>query len=166
MRFPRSSIAGLMTVVVFVAVNCAVLKAILARSSVWNEVFILGVLPMANLLAVGLLPWLRRRPARAGIGWFRVGFEVCGGLAMVAFLVASLQFTDFCFWLPQSFFRPYLALRPGLGLVSSALLIFLGPQLAFALVGGGLVRLVGGKVDRHTIRGSQADDQRLPDRVP
>jgi hypothetical protein len=60
-KFPRSSIAGLMTLVVFVAANGAILKGIMARPSVWKEVFLLGVLPMANLLAVGLLPWLRRQ---------------------------------------------------------------------------------------------------------
>jgi hypothetical protein len=135
-----------MTLVAFVAANCAILKGIMARASVWNEVFLLGVLPMANLLAVGFLPWLRRQPDRAGFGGFRVGFEVCGGLAMVAFLVLSLQFTDFFFRLPQSGFHPYLVLRPGLGLVSAALLIFLGPQLAFAVLGGWLGRLISWKV--------------------
>ena len=84
-----------------------------------------GVLPMANLLAVGLLPWLRRQPHRAGFRGFRVGFEVCGMLAMVAFLALSLRFTDYLFQLPQSFFEPYLKLE-GQASVSwpSALLIF------------------------------------------
>jgi hypothetical protein len=61
MKFPPSSIAGLMTLVVFVAANGAIVEGIMTRPSVWKEVFVLGVLPMANLLAVGLLPWLRRQ---------------------------------------------------------------------------------------------------------
>ena len=138
MKFPRGSIAGLMILVVFAAANFAVVKGCLERPSVWKEMCLFGVLPMANLLAVGLLPWLRRRPDRAGIGGFRVGFEICGLLAMGAFLALSLRYTDYLFQLPQSFFRPYLVLRPGLGLVSSALIIFLGPQIVFALVGGWL----------------------------
>ncbi len=96
--------------------------------------FILGVLPMANILFVGSLPWLRR--SRDGVGGFRVGFLVSGGLAMAVFLALSLSFTDYFFQLPQSWTRPYLVLRPGIGLVSSALLIFLGPQLVLAMFGG------------------------------
>jgi len=142
MKIPRGSIAGLMILVVFAADNFAFVKVFLEQPSVRKEMCLFGVLPMANLLAVGLLPWLRRRPDRAGIGGFRVGFEVCGVLAMAAFLALSLRYTDYLFQLPQSFFRPYLVLRPGLGLVSSALLIFLGPQLAFAVLGGYLGRII------------------------
>jgi hypothetical protein len=150
MKLPRSSIAGLMTLVAFVAVNCAIVKGITSRPSVWNEVFILGVLPMANLLAVGLLPWLRRQPDRAGLGGFRVGFEVFGWAAMVAFLLLSLQFTDYFFAAPQSALAPYVMLRPGLGLASFAVLIFVGPQLALAVLGGWLGRLISNKVNQHT----------------
>jgi hypothetical protein len=159
MKLPRVSIAGLMTVVVFVAANCAIVKGITARPSVWNEVFILGVLPMANLLAVGLLPWLRRRPGRSRTDAFRVGFEVCGGLAMVIFFVLSVRYLDFVFQLPQSFSRPYLVLRPGLGLVSAAFLIFVGPQLTFALLGGWLARWFRRNVDHQPSRVSRPDER-------
>jgi hypothetical protein len=156
MKPPRASVSGLMTLVAFVAANCAIVKGITARPSVWNEVFILGFLPMANLLAIGLLPWLRRQPARVEFGGFRFGFMVCGGLAMTAFLALSLRFTDYLFQLPQTFFEPYLNLRPGLGLVSSALLVFVGPQLAFAGLGGWLGRWLGRRVDRFAPEASHA----------
>jgi hypothetical protein len=156
-KLPRISIAALMTLVVFVAANCAILKGIMARPSVWNEVFILGVLPMANLLAIGLLPGLQRQRARSRFGGFRAGFEVCGGLAMVTFLALSLKFTDLFFHFGQSWFQPYLVLTPGLGLVSAVLLAFLGPQLAFAVLGGWLGRLISSKLDQHAMIASQAD---------
>jgi hypothetical protein len=136
MKLPRGSIAGLMILVMFAAVNFAAVKGLFQPPSVRKEMCFFGVLPMANLLAVGLLPWLRRRPDRAGLGGFRIGFEVCGLLAIMGFLVLSLRFTDYLFQLPQSFFSPYVVLRPGLGLVSSALMIFFGPQLTFAVLGG------------------------------
>ena len=55
---------------------------------------------------------------------------------MATFLALSLRFTDYVFLLPQVSFAPYLHLRPGLGLVSSALLIFVvwretGRELGF-----------------------------------
>jgi hypothetical protein len=158
MKLPRWSIAGLMTLVVFVAANCAIVKAIMARPSVWNEVFILGTLPMANLLAVSLLPTLSRRQDRAGIGGFRLGFEVCGMLAMVAFFALSLQYTDHFFLLPQTFFSEYVTLRPGLGLVSAAVVIFFGPQLAIALLGGGIGRFIGDKMNAHAIINAKSGD--------
>lgn len=147
MKFPRVSIAGLMIFVAFAAANCAIVGAFLDRPSVWKEMCLFGALPMANLLAAGLLPWLRRR---AGIDGFRVGFEVAGALAMAAFLVLSWRYTDTLFRLPQSLFRPYLELRPGFGLVSVALLIFLGPQVAFALLGGWLGRFIFNSSYKHT----------------
>jgi hypothetical protein len=145
MKYPRGSIAGLMILVAFAAANFAIAKGFLQPPSVWKEMCIFGVLPMANLLTVGLLPWLRRRPHRAGFGGFRVGFEVCGVLAIVAFVALSLRFTDYLFQLPQSLFEPYLVLRPGVGLVSSCLIIFFGPQLAFAVLGGCVGRLIYNK---------------------
>jgi hypothetical protein len=151
MKIPRSSIAGLMVLVVFAAANSAAVKWLFQRPSVWKEMCLFGVLPMANLLAIGLLPWLRRRPHRAGFSGFRIGFEVCGVLAIVAFLVLSLRFTDYLFQLPQSFFASYVVLTPGLGLVSSALIIFFGPQLAFAVLGGCLVRLITKHAYKHTL---------------
>jgi hypothetical protein len=154
MKPPRASISGLMTLVAFVAVNCAAVKAITARPSVWNEVFVLGFLPMANLVAIALLPRLRRRPARAGLGGFRMGFVACGGLAAAAFLALSLRFTDYMFLLPQIFFEPHLHLRPGLGLVSSALLVFGGPQLVVAGLGGWLGRRLGRRLDRRALKAS------------
>jgi hypothetical protein len=146
MKIPRFSIAGLMVFVMFAAANCAAVKGLVQPPSVWKEMCLFGVLPMANLLAIGLLPWLRRRPHRVGIGGFRVGFVVCGVLAIVAFLVLSLRYTDYLFQLPQSFFSRCVVLRPGPGLVSSALMIFFGPELAFALLGGCLGRAISSKV--------------------
>jgi hypothetical protein len=151
MKLPRSSIAGLMTLVAFVAANCAIVKTIMARPSVWNEVFIFGALPMANLLAFGLLPWLRRSPDRSRFGGFRVGFEICGWVATAAFLVLSLRFTDQFFVAPQQL-GSYLALKPGLGLVSCALVTFVGPQLAVAVLGGWLGRVISNNLNRHAIR--------------
>jgi hypothetical protein len=160
-KLPRASIAGLMTLVLFVAVNCAVLRWILPPSSPWTEVFILGALPMANLPAVGLLPWFRHQGDRAKIGGFRVGFEICGALALAAFVGLSLYFADFFFRIPQSLLSPYVILRPGLGLVSFALLLFLGPQIAFALLGGCLGKLISRKRSAHQAAGMKPTAKRM-----
>jgi hypothetical protein len=151
MKFPRVSIAGLMIFVVLAAANFGFMGWFSRRPSVWKEMCLFGVLPMANLLAVGLSPWSLRRRDRVGLGGFRVGFEVCGALGIATFLVLSLRYTDYMFQLPHSIFRPYLVLRPGLGLMSSALLIFFVPQLALAGFGGWLGRYALRDRSRHEL---------------
>jgi hypothetical protein len=93
-------------------------------------------------LRAATLPTFRFWPQRARFGAFQVGFVVCGLLAMATFFALSWRFSDDVFALPQWFFSAYIRLRPGIGLVSSALIIFVGPQLAFALLGGAVSRFV------------------------
>jgi hypothetical protein len=107
-----------------------------------NQVLIVGGLPMANALAVGLLVGRQRLRTRP----FLMGFEVFGAMALVLFVVATIQFTGL--W-----FEPYLGLglnpimnffgKPmtlslaQVGCLCSVVAVMLGlPQLAFALVGG------------------------------
>ena len=67
----RCSIAGLMAVVVLVALDCVAIRTPLRGRSLTAGMLLLGGLPMANILAAGLLPLLRI--ARGGVcvtpGW-------------------------------------------------------------------------------------------------
>jgi hypothetical protein len=58
--------------------DLAAMKCLFQQPSVWKGMCFFGVLPIANLLSVMLLPWLRRKPYRAGLVGFRIGFEVVG----------------------------------------------------------------------------------------
>jgi hypothetical protein len=72
-------------------------------------------------------------------------------LAIVGFLALSLRFTDYLFQLPQSFFSPYLMVRPGLGLVSFCFIIFFGPQLAFAVLSACLGWAISANVSKRSL---------------
>jgi len=102
-------------------------------------VLILGGLPMANVLAVGLLLSQRRgnRP-------FLLGFEAFGATALALYIAGVSLFTE-------ELVRPFLRLvlkhllepiryRPYLNILGFPYLIMIAtlilPQLAFALIGG------------------------------
>jgi hypothetical protein len=105
---------------------------------------LLGALPMANVLVVGLLIGQRRPGSRP----FLMGFEVFGAMALAFFIVLATFF-------PREVVLPYLTpfvapidrfIGPGRpfvyipigGLVIAVMLV--GPQVVFALVGGVLSR--------------------------
>ena len=138
---PTVTIRGLMTVALFVAVDCAALRALLDWRSPWGELATLGVVPMANVLAAAAWPLgFRGRGAdgsRPPVGGFRAGFLAFGTAAMVAYWVGSAVFLNWFFPLPQ---RLFPSLRPGLGLASAVFALYSGPQLAFACLGGWLGR--------------------------
>ena len=72
---PRFRIAWVMVAVAIAALNLAVIRVLLG--SPVGELVVLGALPMANVLAVGLLIGLRRRGSRP----FLLGFEAFGAMA-------------------------------------------------------------------------------------
>jgi hypothetical protein len=66
------------------ALNCAVLSTVLTRRTPGVLMVCTGCLPMANILAVGLLLGIRAK----GIRRFLFGFEMAGALSLAMFLFA------------------------------------------------------------------------------
>jgi hypothetical protein len=145
MKRPRVTIGRLMAVVVFIAVNCGVMR------SVWGTVgplgiIVFGLMPMANLLAAGLIVALRRSWTSGGVRPSWVGFAVFGLAAMAAYAVLCLL--DLVIGYLNVFVRPIEAIFQGGGPWMDVIVVLIGfpimwaalalPQLAVALLGGWL----------------------------
>jgi hypothetical protein len=145
-KMPRFRIAWIMVAVAIAALDFAAIRASLdIREAV---LFVLGALPMANVLAVGILI-ARQRP---GSRPFLLGFEAFGAMALALFItaaVASLPFDEYM--LIVYYLAPVLRLiqksiRQDQPLVFVPIVLFayvvmLGwPQVVFALIGGLLSR--------------------------
>jgi hypothetical protein len=150
----RCSIAGMMAAVVLVALDCMAIRTPLSGLSVTACMLLLGGLPMANILAAGLLILLADRSGRGVYRPWLVGFEVAGWTAL--FLYASC-----------AYYRPY-ALREyvvhaltslrALGnsaLITAVVVALSAPQLGLAILGGWVNRkyeivvTIGGLIDRY-----------------
>ncbi len=142
MKVPRFRIAWIVVAVAIAALDFAAIRAL----SGWGHRLLLGALPMANVLAVGIL--LGQQSPRSHP--FLLGFEAFGAMAL-AFYVALVGF------FPDSYepIGSYLALliepmekfigrnRPFIliPIAYFVAVIMLGwPQVAFALIGGFLSR--------------------------
>ena len=88
MRHFRYSIAGLMVLVGLAAIDCMAIRGPLSGRPIIATLLLLGGLPMANLLAIGLLPLLLGDPGCRGARPSVVGFEVVGWVTLL--LYASL----------------------------------------------------------------------------
>jgi hypothetical protein len=96
------------------------------------ELVVLGALPMATVLGIGLIPFLRRKRGRS----FMLGFEIFGWAALIAFLISAAVATDTIHRGTGSALQP-LGLGSPLFLTVAAGILLL-PQLALALLGGWL----------------------------
>ena len=116
MKLPRPSIRTMIVLVLVIAADCAVLRYVLggAVERPGIEFGILGVLPMVNVLALGLYRISRRRDGLP----FLIGFEAFGLLAVSVFAgcfiitpvdwLTGLDRAIFGFFME---FEPYRALR-------------------------------------------------------
>jgi hypothetical protein len=86
MRLRGITIRGVLLAVVVAAIDCAIVRSILARGeqAEWLLAIVVGAMPFATILAVGLLVGLRGRRHS-----FWVGFEFAGGIALLAFVAAA-----------------------------------------------------------------------------
>src|SRR6516165_8326507 len=94
----RFTISGMMILVLVAALDCAVVSVLLnglqtAPHPRLSELLIVAVLPFANVLLFGIRPAIARQEGRPERRAFWVGFEVCGGLALMAVLFGSVFFT-------------------------------------------------------------------------
>jgi hypothetical protein len=145
-KMPRFRIAWIMVAVAIAALDFAAIRASLdIREAV---LFVLGALPMANVLAVGILI-ARQRP---GSRPFLLGFEAFGAMALALFItaaVASLPFDEYmviAYYLAPVLRLIQKSIRQDQPLVFVPIVLFayvvmLGwPQVVFALIGGLLSR--------------------------
>ena len=143
MGVPRIRIAWVMVFVALAALDFTVLRAALDDPSPQCPLLTLGAMPMATVLAIGLLIGHRRLGSRP----FLLGFESFGALALALYVVLAS-----CF--PDETVGPYLGLfidplvksigqnrRLFVPIAFPGIAVMLAlPQLAFALIGGSLSR--------------------------
>ena len=143
-----------MVAIAFAAIDFAAIGVIFgSRADDIGIFLLLGALPMANVLAVGILIGQRR----SGSSPFLLGFETFGAMALALF-VASLIY---CL---RTLVIPYLSLlirvleqtigrdRPFVFmpvLVCGSVVMLGLPQVVFALIGGVLFRSFRVAVSRH-----------------
>lgn len=154
MNVPRFRITWLMVFVAIAALNFAAIRfwyqLRLDGNTVnnWVEVLTYGTLPMANLLAVGIMVGLRRPETRP----FLWGFEAFGATALAFFVPLAYLCTEefvqpYILWVLRlrslqrivNLFSPVV--RVPIFYTIAALLVSL-PQLAFAIIGGLLSRKI------------------------
>ncbi len=143
MKCLRFSISSLMAVVLLVALDCMAINTFLVRPlfrRTLSELTLVGVLPMANILAIGLFRLWAVRNGRGRPRPFLVGFDIFGGVALLLFLACALLAIDSLHDGVGDVLRS-LSLRPGdPSFLTGAVAILLLPQVALASVGGWLVR--------------------------
>ena len=135
--------AWMMAIIALAAINFAVLRAVWDHYGEKTELLVAGVLPMANVLTIGILAGYGRRDRRS----FLVGFLLFGGLAAIVYVFLVLRFAD-------EVVLPYLELflNPVWNVLKEpnqifvlitwliAIVVLVAPQVAFALLGGYLSR--------------------------
>src|SRR5215472_12261687 len=87
-----TSIAGLMAVVTLAALDCVAVRSPLSGRSLTGVLWLVGGLPMANVLTVGLLPLLLGRPRRWDGRPFLVGFVALGALALMLYAALTARY--------------------------------------------------------------------------
>ena len=89
MTAPRFRIAWVMVAVAFAALDFVAIRAFVDSPSPVSENLLFGALPMANVLAVGLLIARQRPESRP----FLLGFEIFGATALASYI--ALAFFSF-----------------------------------------------------------------------
>jgi hypothetical protein len=142
-----------MVAVAVAALDFSAIRVCLDAPSRWGVGFLLGVLPMVNVLGVGLLISQHRPQARP----FLLGFEIFGAMALSLYVAltilltdpggASKTYGDLIHWYLMLLCGPIEAaigrdspVLLGLVIVPVIVVMLGWPQVAFALIGGFLSR--------------------------
>jgi hypothetical protein len=146
MKLPRFRIAWVMVAIAIAAINFGAFRAAY-DSQTGGVMLTIGALPMADVLILGILIARQSLPSRP----FLLGFVVFGGIALalyvclVTFCVLN-GFWPMTWYLSFAFDPLFRLFRPTETLaiiaieVPVAVLMLVGPQLVFALIGGFLSR--------------------------
>jgi hypothetical protein len=133
-----------MLFVAVAAINFAAVRAALGSRGPTHGLLAIGALPVASVLAMGLLAG-RRRPDRHP---FLLGFTTFGAAALALYLFLAI-------FLAEQTLAPYVSLfleplvrifgpEPSVAFISAvwsvAAVMLVSPQLAFAILGGFLSR--------------------------
>jgi hypothetical protein len=141
MKVPRFRIAWVMVFVALAALNFAVFRAAMDAPSIIGVLLALGAMPMATVLAIGLIIGYRRHGSRP----FLLGFESFGAVALALFAVLAASVGEkmldsylgiFFEPLPKILGRAQSLFHIPIACVALGL-----PQVAFALMGGFLSRM-------------------------
>jgi hypothetical protein len=144
MKAPRFRIAWVMVAVAIVAFDFAAGRAMVDTGGNVGAFLTLGALPMANILAVGLLIGRRRPGSRP----FLLGFETFGTMVLALYVALTILVgVEFM----ASHVTPVVEpMAEAVGtfphfisipvLCSATMAVLLLPQVAFALTGGFLFR--------------------------
>ena len=140
MKVPRLRIAWFIVFVALAALNFAVFRAAVDAHSITGILLALGAMPMATVLAIGLIIGYRRNGSRP----FLLGFESFGAVALALFAVLAARSGE---KMLEAFMRIFIyplpkVLGPNQPLINIlvAYVAFGLPQVAFALMGGFLSR--------------------------
>ncbi len=143
MSLIRFTIGEMMALVLLIALNIGAWKALGMGNprppSDISDLLGFVALPMANVLAIGLIPLARRRAAHIKSCAALVGFELGGLAGLLVFIACSLIFTH---PLHEGVGRVVHALgvEPSLFFAVCAASVLLVPQMALALLGARLAR--------------------------
>jgi hypothetical protein len=156
MRLPRITVRAMFLAVVAVAIDCALVRAMLAREQQTEALLPLLALalPLEHALGLGLLFWINGRRR-----WFWGGFEVaglaaCGVMAWASWSDApwfSFGLESAVKWLEDRLRRPGRSLShpaawyPFEDYVLIPLLVFLA-QITLAVAGGTIANWLGSRV--------------------
>jgi hypothetical protein len=138
LKLPHFSISTLMALVALVALDFGVVRTLFDHRFVPRDVCDLltfGILPMANVLALGLFPFLTRS-GRVVSRPRRIGFEVFGAVGLVLLLVCCLLATG---TIHEGVPRLLWFLSPGWLFLVGASLLMLFPPMALGLLGAWIV---------------------------
>jgi hypothetical protein len=144
MIMPRFRIAWVMVFVAVAAINFAAVRLELAHYTELGEMLVLGAMPMASVLAVGLLFGLGRPDRRP----FVFGFTLFGAMALVFSVILTVFFREATVVACVTLFLEPLwrIIGPDRSVVWIPVAYSIGvgvltlPQVAFALLGGFLSR--------------------------
>jgi hypothetical protein len=146
MRSGLSSIAVLLIFVLIMALDCTILRYPLGGRPLTEILLVMGVLPAANILAVGMLVLVRRGCA-ANRGRWLAGFLGGASASMTAVIALAIHSPDALASLVREVATPALPL--GVPVFRAvALVALLAPQLAGAGIGGAFADRDGRRMSR------------------
>jgi uncharacterized membrane protein YeiB len=142
-RRRRFRTASVMAFVALAAFDLAAIRTLGDYRSERGDLLLVGALPMANVLAVGMLTGLQDLRGRR----FLLGFEAFGAMALAFYLLMAIFFSR----VPYRYVLPLVDhLMRALGdygtlvcvsaICSAAAAMLVLPQVAFGLIGGLLLR--------------------------